>query len=164
MVSLNKLVEEYTQQLELGRVQLAYRGIMSFLSDLRAHIGRMHTEYTVSALYFGYMDMTYFAILSQPMKEKRLKTAIVYLHQENRFEVWLGGINRAVQAEYIQKFSHVDLEEYKLSQVSPGVDSIVEHVIVEKPDFDSREILIEMITSEAIEFSEKLLRIIRSIG
>lgn len=41
---------------------------------------------------------------------------------------------------------------------------IVEHVIVEKPDFDSREILIEMITSEAIEFSEKLMRIIESIG
>ena len=164
MTSLNKLIEEYTQQLENGRIQQAYRGIMAFMSELRSNIDKKHPEFSVSALYFGYMDMTYFAIYSQSMKKRRLKIAIVYLHQENRFEVWLGGINRAVQAEYIQKFSHVDLEEYKLSQVSPGVDSIVEHVIVEKPDFDSREILIEMITSEAIEFSEKLMRIIESIG
>ena len=164
MTALNKLIEEYTQQLENGRVQQAYRGIMAFMSALRSNIDKKHPEFSVSALYFGYMDMTYFAIYSQSMKKRRLKIAIVYLHQENRFEVWLGGINRAVQAEYIQKFSHVDLKEYKLSQVSPGVDSIVEHVIVEKPDFDSRENLIEKIISQAIKFAEKMMGIIESIG
>ncbi len=31
----------------------------------------------------------------------KLKIAIVYLHEDGRFEVWLGGSNRKIQAEFL---------------------------------------------------------------
>ncbi|NLW12844.1 MAG: hypothetical protein GX028_12645 [Clostridiaceae bacterium] len=67
------------------------------------------------------------------------------------------------KAEFIDKLSKIDIGRYRLSQVSPGVDSIVEYVLTEKPDFDSGEILINKIASEAIEFSEKMMEIIDNI-
>ena len=56
-----------------------------------------------------------------------------------RFEVWLSGSNKAVQGEYIQLLSLKPSNKYTLSQVLPGVDSIIESVIVEHPDFDHQE-------------------------
>jgi hypothetical protein len=40
MGSLNDAVREYTAQLGLGHIQKAYRGIMSFFSDLKAVLER----------------------------------------------------------------------------------------------------------------------------
>jgi len=38
------------------------------------------------------MDMTYFAFTPSELKEKKLKIAIVYLHEQNRFDAWLGAV------------------------------------------------------------------------
>ena len=64
---------------------------------------------------------------------------MVYLHEQNRFEVWLGGSNRKVQAEYIELFKRKDIGDYKLSQASPGVDFIIEIQIADQLDFDQTE-------------------------
>lgn len=61
MDSFNNHVREYTIQLSKGQIQKAYKGIMTFMSGLRTYLESMYPEYTASALYFGYMDMTYFA-------------------------------------------------------------------------------------------------------
>lgn len=36
MKTLNKLIEEYTNQLRLGEIQIAYKGILEFMGKLRA--------------------------------------------------------------------------------------------------------------------------------
>ena len=61
MDSLNNHVREYTIQLRKGQIQKAYKGLMIFMSGLRTYLESMYPEYTASSLYFGYMDMTYFA-------------------------------------------------------------------------------------------------------
>ena len=104
MPSLNDSIKEYTRQLQLGEIQTAYKGIMSFMSGLKTHLESRHPDHALSGLYFGYMEMTYFAFTPLELKQHGLKIAIVYLHEQNRFEVWLGGANRKVQAEYIEVF------------------------------------------------------------
>ena len=156
MQSLNESVKEYTAQLQHGQIQKAYKGIMTFMSSLKAHLKNRHPEYTATALYFGYMDMTYFAFTPLDLKQRSLKIAIVYLHEQNRFEIWLGGANRKVQAEYIELFKAKDLDGLLLSEVKPGVDSIIELRLIEKPDFDHPEKLMLAIESKVIAFTGKI--------
>ena len=104
MQSLNEAIRAYTIQLQNGEIQKAYKGIMTFMSGLKTYLESQHPDYSVSGLYFGYMDMTYFAFTPLEFKQRSLKVAIVYLHEQNRFEVWLGGANRKVQANYIEIF------------------------------------------------------------
>lgn len=160
MQSLNESVREYTAQLQLGQIQKAYKGIMTFMSGLKTYLEGQHPDFSATGFYFGYMDMTYFAFTPLELKQRSLKIAIVYLHEQNRFEAWLGGANRKVQADYIERFRAKDLDGLLLSEVKPGVDSIIELKIIEKPDFDHPEELMPAIESKVIEFTGKIREIL----
>ena len=160
MESPNTYIKEYRIQLKKGNIQKAYKGIMAFMSGLKNYMEKKYSEYAISALYYGYMDMTYFAFTPLELKKKNLKIAVVYLHEQNRFEVWLGGSNRKVQAEYIEKLRHIDTGDYKLSRINPGVDSIIELQIIEQPNFDRVEDLMQKIESKTIEFAKNILSIL----
>jgi hypothetical protein len=159
MDTLNECIREYTTQLSNGKIQKAYKGIMAFMSGLKSHMENSH-DYIASALYFGYMDMTYFAFTPPNLKEKKLKIAIVYLHKECRFEAWLGGSNRKIQSEYINLMGHKNIGKYKLSRVVPGVDSIIETILVEKPDFNHPEELKKQIEGKTIDFINDITSIL----
>ena len=139
METLKSYVREYTIQLKKGEIQKAYKGIMTFMNGLKGYLERKYTDYHSSVLYFGYMDMTYFALTPTALKDRKLKIAIVFLHEECRFELWLAGNNRKVQADYIALLEQKDMGRYTLSKVHPGVDSIIALAIVEQPDFDNPE-------------------------
>ena len=160
MQSLNESVKEYTAQLQLGQIQKAYKGIMTFMSSMKTFLENRHPDFAASGLYFGYMDMTYFAFTPSELKQRNLKIAIVYLHAENRFDAWLGGTNRKVQAQYIECFKGKDLAGLHLSEVKPGVDSIIEMPLAEKPDFDNPEELMHVIESKVVEFAAKIREIL----
>lgn len=156
MNSLNDLVQEYNIQLCKGHIQKAYKGIMTFMTRLNAYLQNRYPEYSASGLYFGYMDMTYFAFTPPALKDIKLKVALVYVHAENRFEVWLAASNRKIQKEYIEWLRVRKIGGYKLSQVQPGVDSIIESVIVDQPDFDQLEDLKLLIEKKTIEFIQNM--------
>ena len=136
MEKLNSLVKEYTIQVGKGDIRKAYKGILKFMSDLGAFLKQRHPDCAVSAFYPGYMDMSYFAFTPPELKDKKLKIALVYLHGEGRFEAWLSGSNRNVQAEYIRLLRRRDIGRHRLSKPAAGVDSIIEHILLEQPDFD----------------------------
>lgn len=152
MESMNEQIRDYTAQLRKGHIQKAYRGIMAFMSGLCAYLESKYPDYTASALYFGYMDMTYFAFTPDDLKRRKLKIAIVYLHEQGRFEIWLGAGNRKIQGEYIGLMSGRNIGGYKLSRAMPGVDSILESVLAEQPDFDHPEELKKQIEGKTIKF------------
>lgn len=153
MDTLAKQIQEYRSQLSKGIIQKAYKGIMTFMSGLKTYLEHNHPDYFTSALYFGYMDMTYFAFTPAVLRDKKLKIAVVYLHEGGQFEAWLGGNNRKIQAEYIERLRHTKLGKYQLSQVHPGVDSIIESILVDQPDFDHPEKLQKQIEKKTIEFA-----------
>ena len=161
MSQISADIREYTALLQKGQIQRAYKGIMSFMSDLKAYLERAYPEYLSSALYCGYMDMTYFAFTPPELKDKKLKIALAYLHAENRFECWLAGANRKVQADYIKRLSSKDLGGYKLSKAAPGVDSIIESIVDEQPDFDRTDGLKTRLEKLLIQFSDDVLSLIQ---
>jgi len=161
MEKLNSHIKEYRIQLKKGHIQKAYLGIMKFMSLLNRTLKNQYLEFSTGALYYGFMDMTYFAFTPKDLKENKLKIAIVYLHQEGRFEVWLSGVNRTIQDKYISLLQNKKMSKYKLSKVQPGVDSIVEGILVENPDFDQPMHLIEEISIQTLNFINDMRNYLR---
>ena len=161
MNSLNKDVQEYKKQLDKGQIQKAYRGILSFMSDLRADLIKKYPEFSIGAIYPGYMDMTYVAFTPPILKNRGLKIAIVFLHEDGKFEIWLAGSNRTIQAEWIQLLRDKPIGDYRLSKVYPGTDSIVETSLVKEPNFDEIEQLKVEIEEKTIQFMEEIKRLIQ---
>lgn len=160
MDSLNSCIQEYKIQLNKGDIPKAYKGIMTFMSDLRMYLEGKYPDHIVGALYFGYMDMTYFAFTPSALKGKKLKIAIVFLHEDCRFELWLAGNNRKIQADYIKLLEGKDLGKYSLTQINPGVDSIIESIIVEQPDFNDLQELKKQIETKTLKFVKDIASIL----
>jgi hypothetical protein len=105
MGALQEYIDEYKLQLKKGSIQKAYRGLLKYLMDLRAYFRKKYPAYYVSGnIYCGYMDMSYFSFFPESLKKRKLKIAIVFIHQTCSFEIWLAGYNKKVQMEYWQLF------------------------------------------------------------
>ena len=101
MGSFSESMNEYKKQIKKGLIQEAYQGLMAYFRDLDSHFKNKYPDYFVSgSIYYGYMDMTYFSIFPESLKRRKLKIAIVFIHDTFRFEVWLSGSNRKVQEKY----------------------------------------------------------------
>ena len=78
--------------------------------------------------------------------------AIVFVHDTFRFEVWLAGYNKQVQAKYWKLFQVHNWNKYRIPPTTKGVDSIIEHTLVDNPDFNDLDILTKQIESGALKF------------
>jgi hypothetical protein len=161
MLKLHEYMIEYRKQLKKGLIQKAYRGLMEYLGSLRTFFKNQYPDYTVSSsIYFGYMDMTYFAFTPPSLRDRRLKIAIVFLHQEFRFEVWLGGYNKTIQKEYWDLVREKSWDKYRIPSSIEGIDSIVEHLLIDNPIFQDLDALtteIEIGTMKFIKDVEEFL-------
>lgn len=153
MESLPEYVKEYRKQLEKGYIQKAYQGLMEYIMDLRTHFKNKYPDYFVSgSIYYGYMDMTYFAFSPESLKKRNLKIAIVFTHDTLRFEVWLAGYNKQVQQKYWGLFKESNWNKYKIVPTTKSVDSIIEYNLVDNPDFSDLDALTKHIEKGTLNF------------
>jgi hypothetical protein len=156
-MSFQDSMQEYHTQLQKGSIQKAYRMLMDYMLELRSHFAGKYKDFTVSgSLYFGFMDMTYFAATPASLKERGLKIAIVYLHEANRFEVWLAAVNKQVQSKYWQFFKDSSWSKYRLVPTVDGADSILEETLAENPDFADLPRLTGQIESGTLAFIKEV--------
>ncbi len=155
MSSFQESMNEYRRQLNQGVIQRAYRGLMDYIMELRSFFENKYPDYTVSgSVYLGYMDMTYFSFFPESLKLRRLKVGIVFVHPTFRFEVWLFGYNKVVQAKYWKLFKESSLNKYHVPVTTKGVDSIIEGILVENPDFSDFNALTGQIERGTLKFIE----------
>ena len=146
-------MQEYTHQLQKGSIQQAYKGLLQFMLGLRNELSSAHTELAApGTFYAGYMDMSYFAIVPEKLKERGLKIAVVYLHEALRFEVWLAAANKKIQARYWELITHSGWRKYRLVPTTQGYDSILEAVLADAPDFSDLPALSAQITRGTLAF------------
>ncbi len=143
---------EYKKQLEKGYIQEAYKGLMSYIMGLRTHFKKRYPGYIVSGIYQGYMDMTYFSFTPESLKHRKLKSAIVFVYDTFRFEVWLAGSNKNVQNKYWKLFQESYFDKYNIPTTIKGIDSIIEHILVENPDFSDLDTLTDQIETDTLKF------------
>jgi len=158
MDTLNTCLAEYKHQLLKGDIQKAYRGIMEYMKELKNTFSAKYPDYSVSGnLYQGYMDMSYFSFTPAWLTKKKLKIAVVFLHDKICFEIWLCGVNKNVQKKYWEFFKRNNSAGYKIPNDFKNSDSILESTLVENPDFDKREILTAIIERGVIDFSNNVI-------
>jgi hypothetical protein len=153
MGSFHESMNEYRRQMEKGVIKEAYKGLMEYIMGLRTHFKTKYPDHFVSgSVYYGFMDMTYFAFTPESLKRRKLKIAIVFVHETFKFEVWLAGSNKQVQSEYWKLIKKRGWNRYHLVPATKGVDSIVESVLVDKPDFNNLGSLTEQIERSTMKF------------
>ncbi len=157
MKTLNKRIAAYTQQLRLGEIQIAYKGILKFMGKLRADFIKKYPHYDVSNIYQGYLDMSYFSLSTKPLKDKGLKIAIVYLHEKGCFEVWLSARNRDIAKSHQAIFDSLS-EEITIFHDHNNQDAIVECVLTGTPDFEDQAQLINKIDQGVEKFVSAIIR------
>jgi len=151
--SFSENMDEYRRQVEEGTIKDAYRDLMAYIQGLRAHFDGKYPDCFVSgSIYQGYMDMTYFAFSPKSLKGRGLKAAVVFVHDGCRFEVWLSGCNKQVQAKYWGLFKGSRLDGCHIPTTTKGVDSIIEKVLVERPDFGDLCALTDRIERGTLKF------------
>ncbi len=146
-------LEEYRLQLQKGAVQAAYRGLMKYMGALRTALKERRPDYFVSGgLYYGFMDMTYFSYTPESLQRRKLKIAVVFVHEAFRFEVWLAAANKQVQTEYWKRIQEKDWTPYRVVPTIQGYDSILEHTLAAAPDFGDLPALTEQIAAGTLRF------------
>lgn len=159
MKSLQENMVEFRKQLEKGSIQKAYLGLMEYMMSLKNHFLNEYPDYsTPGSLYNGYMDMTYFSILPKSLKDRDLKIAIVFLYDAFRFEIWLSGRNKQVLARYWEIINRSKWDKYKVVKPAKDVDSVLEHILVENPDFSDLDILTKQIDQGTLKFIQDIER------
>jgi len=144
---------EFKKQLEKGAIQKAYLGLMQYMLSLKNHFSTQYPDYSVSgSIYYGYMDMTYFSVVPRSLKDRDLKIAIVFVYDSFRFEVWLSGKNQQVLAKYWEIFTAGGWDRSKITPQGKWADSILEHILVENPDFSDLEALTRQIDQGTLKF------------
>lgn len=157
MKALQENMAEFRKQLEKGAIQKAYQGLLEYMMSLKKHFSNKYPDYAAAgSLYIGYMDMTYFSILPKALKDRDLKIAIVFLYEAFRFEIWLSGKNKQVLAKYWKIISKSGWDKYKVVEPGKDIDSVVEHILEDNPDFSDLEALTKQIDQGAVEFIQDI--------
>jgi hypothetical protein len=159
----NDCIQELRIQLHNGKIQKGYKTILAYLLDLRSNLRKKHTTFDFPGnLYHGYMDMSYFAVVSPKLKDKGLKIAVVFNYEAFKLEIWLAGLNKAIQKRYLQYFKDKKLGECFVPDTAQGYDSIVEdhidqsiEILITEPDMAENRIIGFIQTIEGYLENEK---------
>lgn len=163
MDTFHEAVMEYKQQMQLGVIPRAYRGIMEYMLGLKAYLQAEYPAYNVSgSIYFGYMDMSYFSFFPDSLKQRNLKTGIVFIHDTCQFEAWLFGVNKKVQKQYWQLIKDSGWNQYPLVATLRGEDAILTHVLTANPDFDDLDDVTEQIEIGMVKYIEDVERFLKA--
>jgi hypothetical protein len=157
MKTLNQLIHEYTSQLQHGEIQVAYKGILEFMGKLRAAFSKKYPHNDIGSVYQGYMDMTYFSYVTELLKTKGLKIAVVYLHEKGAFEVWLSARNRDIAKEYESLISRIS-DDITVFHDDKNPDAIIEYTLTSTPNFEDQALLMEIIDRGVQQFLSALSR------
>ncbi|MCL4430565.1 MAG: hypothetical protein M1540_01030 [Candidatus Bathyarchaeota archaeon] len=147
----HQTLAEYRKQLQNSAVKAAYQSLIGYVTQLRHHLKKTHPAYFVSEVHPGMMDHTYFYFIPQTLKRQKLKTTIIFFHDNFKFEVWLSGCNKAVQARYWKQLKEADFTKSPLAAEKRG-NSIIEHTLSSNPDFTNLEALTSQLETALTAF------------
>ena len=164
MKTLNQQIDSYTGLVQQGDVRAAYKGIMEFMGQLRAAFTATDSDITVGgSLYQGYLDMTYFSLNTNLLRERGLKVAVVYLHDKKAFEAWLSARNRTILARYRPIFDDMILDEIEVFHDETNEDAVLESLLTDAPDFDRQDKLMAELISGTEKFTAAVQKIISKL-
>ena len=162
MKNLNKYVSIYQDQLKKGDILVAYNELVKFVMNLRTEFIKTQSDkYSFAGILHGYLDYTYFYYSNDFLKRKNLKFGLVLNHLEMRFEVWLLGSTKPIQQNYRELSRNTKWNKDKTEMPKY---SILESIIVEKPDFDNLDKLTKQMEIKMINASDEILDYLKTLN
>lgn len=162
MENLNSYVSIYQEQLKKGDILIAYNELVKFVMKLRTDfIKSLSDHYSFGGILHGYMDYTYFYYSNDFLKSKKLKFGLVLNHLEMRFEIWLLGNTISTQKEY---WELLKTTKWNKDKTEMPTYSILETTLVEHPDFDDLNLLVEQIETQMIQASNEIMDYLKTLN
>ena len=162
-VSLGRCVDAYCAAVAQGDIARAYRGILSTLTQFKSTWEATHPADSVGALYQGYLDMSFVAVMPVALTEKRLKISLVFLHPEGVFSLWLIAGNRAIQKSVSDSLRPLPLGGYTLCKLEPGVDAIIARDLPKPSLFAPPEALQAFLMQAAEAFMADMIALVDAL-
>jgi hypothetical protein len=152
---LNSLIPAYKKMFASGEIQKTYQSLVCIVQNLRTDFAKLfENQYTVANVLHGYIDFTYFYLQNDYLKDRKLKFAIVFNHQQAYFELWLLGQTKDVQFSYWKKLKGT---KWVKSELMPTY-SVFEVVLLSNPDFENYKELSRSIHSAFDSVSKEILK------
>jgi hypothetical protein len=156
MKDLNYDVQAYKEQLPKGEIQVAYTGLVKYITRLGTTLSKNLAEnYSFGSPFQGYMDYTYFYYQNGFLKKRKFKMGLVLNHTKIQFDVWLLGQTIPIQEKYWQYFKTT---KWNKNRTTKPQYSILETILIENPNFSDLDMLskqiednLELVTKEIIE-------------
>lgn len=160
MKDLNSYVGIYKEQLKKGDIQEAYVGLVKYVTRLRTSLSKNLSEtYSFGSIFQGYMDYTYFYYSNDFLKKRKLKAGLVLNHTETQFEIWLLGQTAPIQERYWPYFKTT---RWNNDRTTKPQYSILETIVVEKPNFNDLEALTRQIEDGLVLITEEIIQDIKT--
>ena len=155
MKNLNDIVAVYQEELRKGDILIAYKELVKFVMSTRTElVKKLGHQYSFAKILHGYMDYTYFYYTNDFLKSKKLKFGLVLNHLEMRFEVWLLGNTIPVQKEY---WNLLKSTKWNKDKTDMPQYSILEVVIIKKPDFNNLALLTHKIHNNLVKVTDEVI-------
>lgn len=141
------LLSEYKELLQTTNLREGYQEFIKLFRYIRAALEKSMPEYRFQGnIVENGMEYSYFLFTNDHLKEKGLKIAVVFVHKEFQFEVWLSGFNRKYQSEYYDLLKGKNIP-FELTDNPARRDYILRVTLEETVDISDGSLLIKEIKS-----------------
>ena len=156
-------LSNYRAQIRQGQIQVDYSQLMNYIKGLRTYFKNEYApDFIIGKVYQGNMDFSYISLTTQELKKQKLKFVIIFNHKMMRFEICLSGQNKSIRKKYWHLFKGSNWNKYHLAESIDDSLSIIDHIIVPRPDFDDTKKLTENIEKESLKFINDIRDILES--
>ncbi|MDY3779106.1 MAG: hypothetical protein SOZ77_02890 [Candidatus Limousia pullorum] len=153
------LLNEYKTLLQTTDLIEAYQEFIKLFRFLRIELEKTMTEYRFQGnIAENGMDYSYFLFWNEELKSKGLKIAVVFVHRDFRFEVWVSGFNRKYQSKYYDILKDKEIP-FELTS-SPTKTDYILRVPADISDISNGDYVVEKIKS----ISDELLIFIKHLN
>ena len=153
------LLSEYKKLLQTTNLRKGYQEFIKLFRYIRAALEKSMPEYKFQGnIVENGMDYSYFLFTNKNLKEKGLKMAVVFVHSNFQFEVWLSGYNRNYQSKYYDWLKGKNIP-FELTDNPTRKDYILRVALEESVDLSDGNLLIKEIKS----ISNKLLMFVETL-
>lgn len=152
---------DYEKQDKQCNNNLDYHQLINYMKELRAFFQKEYEmNFKLGNIYRGSSEYSYFSLTTEELKKRKLKFVIILNHQLMQFEICLSGQNKDIRKKYWKLFKGSDWNKYHIAESINNSLMIIDHIIVNNPDFNNPNQLTEQIDMESMKFINEIRDII----
>ncbi len=138
---------------EQNQTVFDYFQLINFMKDIKSFFDKKYgLDFKFGSIYKGGKDFSYFSLTTEALKRQKLKFVLIFNHKILNFRICLSGQNKSIRKKYWNLFKGSDWNTYHLAESIDDSLSIIDFLIVEKPNFNNMETLINQIETESFKF------------